>query len=224
MNREHAPKRTRGRSRRHGLSLAEVLVSALLLGVMLVAATNTVGAVFRSRQTNAGLGHAEILARRLMAEILQARYEDPDEPGVPIGDSSNPLGVESGETNTTRADFDDVDDFDGWNREPPLSQDGTPLAGYGLYNRIVQVARVDPDTVQGNPNTETGLKSIRVTVIDPTGEQFVLWALRSRFGAVEQPPAVDSTFVTFLEGTLRSGTSPVAYHSAKNLVNHAEEP
>jgi MSHA pilin protein MshD len=210
-------------ARRRGLSLPEVLISTVLVGVMLVAAMKTVGAVFRTRQVNAQLGDGEALAHQLMTEILQATYEDPEETSVPIGDPSNPLGIESGESGTTRADFDDVDDYEAWNGEPPVDKGGTALAGYELFKRTVNVYRVDPDTLQSNPNMETGLKLIQVTTIEPSGRQIVLWTLRSRFGAVEQPPSVDTTFVTWLGGTLRSGGNPTAVFEATNLVNHAED-
>jgi MSHA pilin protein MshD len=208
---------------RRGLSLPEVLISTVLVGVMLVAAMKTVGAVFRTRQVNAQLGDGEALAQQLMTEILQAKYEDPEETSAPIGDPSNPLGIESGETAATRADFDDVDDFEAWNGEPPVDRGGTPLAGYELFKRRVNVYRVDPDTLQSNPNIETGLKLIKVTAIEPSGRQIVLWTLRSRFGAVEQSPTVDTTFVTWLGGTLRSGGNPTAVFQSTNLVNHAED-
>ena len=212
------------RHTRRGLSLPEVMISALLVGVVLVASMKTVGAVFRTRRVNAQLGDGKLLAEQLMSEILQARYEDPEETAVPLGDPSDPLGIESGETNTTRADFDDVDDYGGWNRNGPTAKDGTALAGYELFQRTVTIQRVVPDTLQPDPNTETGLKRIEVSVIEPSGGNIKVRALRCRFGAVEQPPALDTTFVTWLEGELRSGGNPTAVNSATNLINHADEP
>ena len=212
------------RPRRRGLSLPEVMISTLLVGVVLVAAMKTVGAVFRTRQVNAQLGVGKVLAEQLMSEILQARYEDPEETVVPLGDPSNPLGIETDETNTTRADFDDVDDYEQWSGVPPEDKDGAPLAGYENYERTVQVTHVQPDSGNTATNTETGLKRISVTVTEPSGDEIVCTALRSRFGAVEQPPAVDATFVTCLAGELQSGGSPTALNSATNVINHAEEP
>jgi hypothetical protein len=203
--------------------LVEVVVSTLLVGVLLVASTKTVGAVFRTRRVNAGLTEREVLAWQLMAKILTARYEDPEETVVPIGDPANPLGRESGEGNAPYGSFDDVDDYLGWSRNPPENGDGFALGGYDGYTRSVDIQRVQPDTLQVSAANETGAKLILVTVTPPVGDPVVLKALRSRFGAVEQPPMVDTTFVTFMEGKLQTGSSPAVYNSAKNMVNHASD-
>jgi hypothetical protein len=211
------------RRHRRGLSLAEVMISAFLMGVILVASMKTVGAVFQTRRVNAGLGEAEVLARQLMTEILQTRYEDPEGTVVPVGDPANPLGIETGEGSANRADFDDVDDYVGYSSSPPEDKAGAAMGAYSGYTRAVTVLRVQPDTLQVSAANETGLKVIIVTVTPPVGDAVMIKALRSRFGAVEQPPAVDTTYVTFLSGELQSGSSPVVYKSAKNLVNHAQD-
>jgi hypothetical protein len=209
---------------RRGLSLPEVMISTLLVGVVLVASMKTVGAVFRTRRINAQLGAGEQLAEELMSEILQVRYEDPEETAVPIGDSVGPPGIETGETDTTRADFDDVDDYHQWSAQPPVHKDGTPVAGFEQYERRVTVEGVAPDTLQPDHSFETGMRLIEVTVIEPSGNQIVRKALRSRFGAVEQLPQADTTFVTCLDGELQAGGSPTAANSGTNIINHAEQP
>jgi prepilin-type N-terminal cleavage/methylation domain-containing protein len=212
-----------GPRRRRGLSLPEVMISAFLVGVVLVAAMKTVGAVFQTRRISAEFGEADVLARQLMTEILQARYEDPDAAVVPVGEPANPLGVETGEGSANRADFDDVDDYFEYSSSPPEDKAGNPLAGHVGYARSVVVKRVDANTLQQNAAAETGLKQIIVIVTPPVGDPVSIKALRSRFGAVEQPPPVDTTFVTRLSGKLQTGGSPVVYDSAKNLVNHAKD-
>ena len=145
------------------------MISAFLVGVILVAAMKTVGAVFQTRRINAALDETEVLARQLMTEILQTRYEDPDESVVPVGDPANPLGVEAGEGSATRADFDDVDDYFEYSRSPPEDKVGNPLAGYAGYTRAVEVQKVQTDTLQMSVTNETGLKRIIVTITPPAG-------------------------------------------------------
>lgn len=64
-----------GTSRRSGFTLAEAIVSIVIVGVMMVTALNLVAASARARQINARLGEAPALAHDLMSEILQARYK-----------------------------------------------------------------------------------------------------------------------------------------------------
>ena len=203
------------RTRRRGLSLPEVMISALLVGIVLVASMKTVGAVFRTRLVNARLADGPSLARQLMTETAQAPYEDPEEP-------DGPIGLETGETNTSRTDFDDVDDFHGWNKSPPQAKDGTPLDGCDGWQRQVSVEWVQPDSLTAS-GTETGLKRITVTVTDPQGNVTQLGSLRCEFGAVEQDPAVNMTVVTWLGGELQLGAGSAKVLSATNLVNHARD-
>ena len=100
------------RQKHRGLSLIEVVASSLIVGIMLVAALNTLGAVFRSQRSNAARMTGPGLAHELMGEILSLPYEDPEEPGERIG-------YDSGESTGDRADFDDVDDYADWNGKKP---------------------------------------------------------------------------------------------------------
>jgi hypothetical protein len=136
--------------------LVEAVISVLIVGTMLVAALNAVGA---GRKAQASAGQASrglALAESLTAEILQWPYEDADAPGA--------LDVEAGEAKTTRMDFDDVDDYAKWSASPPTNRDGSPIPWADGYKRrvVVNWVRVDdPDAVAG---AETGLKRIKVVV------------------------------------------------------------
>ena len=70
------------------------------------------------------------------------------------------LGAESGET---RANYDDVDDYNGWTASPPELSDGTALSlgGYTRSAKIIHVVFDDPTTESGS---YTGMKRITVTV------------------------------------------------------------
>ena len=166
--------------RRNGMTLVEVMISTLLVGMVLVAAMNTVGGVFKTRNVAAELEVGPALARNLMSEVLQNAFTDPEDPNDPIGN-------DSGESNGSREDFDDVDDFDGWDESSPENADKSPL-GYGDgWQRQVAVAFVNPDTMTP-AGSDTGLKLITVTVTPPTGSPTIFQALRSRLGSVERPP------------------------------------
>jgi Tfp pilus assembly protein PilV len=143
---------------RCGLTLVEVVMSTLIVGVMTVAALNALGAATQSGATAGERAIAYGLADDLMAEILQSAYSDPDE--------TPEFGPEDGEDASTRADFDDVDDFNGWNSLPPESRDGTALADRANWRRRVVVTHVVPTNPSQatSGNADQGAKRIRVIV------------------------------------------------------------
>ena len=148
----------RQRTSRRALTLLEVVVATLIVGIMIVVALNALGAVTRSSQSFGNRAIALGLAEDLMAEILQAAYNDPDDEPV--------FGREGSESASPRAQFDDVDDYLNWNRQPPQARDGTPLADRNDWRRRVTVERVAANnpTQVGSSSTETGVKRIHVFV------------------------------------------------------------
>jgi MSHA pilin protein MshD len=193
-----------------GLSLVEVVISTLVVGVMLVAALDALGAVFRSQRLNAARLTGPGLARELMGEILSLPYEDPESPG-------GSLGRESGESGGDRADFDDVDDYNSWN-DDPQTKDGVEYPDYTDWEQKVAVNWVSPANLDTFLSGDQGLKKITVVVTDPDGKTTTLVALRSNLGSLEQLPAVDTTGITWMGAQLElGGASPV--YSGTQLSN-----
>jgi len=197
-----------------GLSLVEVVVSTLIVGVMLVASLDTLGAVFRTQRMNASRLSGPGLAREMMAEILSLPYEDPDFPGGNVG-------TETGESNANRTDFDDVDDYDNWNPPSPVAKDGTVYAGYTDWDRRTWVGWVSPVAVTNNLPSETGLKLIQVTVSNSGNENVdtTFYALRYKQSSFEELPAADITAITWIGAQLQLGNSTIA-HAGTQLLNH----
>ncbi len=200
------------RQKHRGLSLIEVVASTLIVGVMLVAALNTLGAVFRSQRSNAARLTGPGLAHELMGEILSLPYEDPEDPGEGIG-------RDSGESGGDRADLDDVDDYNDWNEQKLENKDGVEHPGYDNWEVDVQVKWVKVNAIATTAGSESGLKLITVTVTDPDDMATQIRALRSRDSSFEQSPAVDMTAVTWLGAELQLGGSATA-HSSTQLSNH----
>jgi prepilin-type N-terminal cleavage/methylation domain-containing protein len=143
---------------RRAFSLLEVVVATLIVGLMIVVALKALGAVTHSSQSFGNRAIALGLAEDLMAEIVQAAYSDPDEDPA--------FGREASESASPRTQFDDVDDYHNWNRQPPQARDGTPLADRDDWRRRVTVERVaanNPDQVSAG-STDTGVKRIHVFV------------------------------------------------------------
>ncbi len=142
--------------RRRAFSMAETLMSVVLVGGLLVVALRTVGASVVWRQSAADVGIGELLAQDLMTEILIQRYEEPVDPVT--------FGRESGESGGDRSLYDDVDDYDGWSSTPPELRDGTVLAHLGGWTRQVRVVYADPNDLNVMVGTDQGVKRIDVTV------------------------------------------------------------
>lgn len=118
-------------ARRGGFTLMETVMSTFLVSIVLVGSLKMVGGSLQARNIQAQHRGGASLARDLMAEIVHARYEEPDDPPV--------FGRESSESGGDRADWDDIDDYDGWSSSPPESKDGTELTGYTGWTREVEV-------------------------------------------------------------------------------------
>jgi type II secretory pathway pseudopilin PulG len=137
-------------------TLVEAVIATVIVGVMFVAALNTVGASRLVQHKSALASRGRLLAESLMAEILQQSYSDPD--GLPL------FGCEPGESTATRAEFDDVDDYHGWTACPLTAKDGTVPANAAGWRHSVAVEwidRLNPAQVQP---AETNAKRITVTV------------------------------------------------------------
>jgi type II secretory pathway pseudopilin PulG len=141
---------------RAALSLIEVVASTMIVGLMAVAALNSLGAATRSSESIGNRAVAMGLADELMCEILQAEYSDPS--------GSASLGPDSGELNGPRSVFDDVDDYDGWSESPPQYRDGTVIPDRADWRHRVEVDHVLSSDSTQTVGTDQGVKRIHVII------------------------------------------------------------
>lgn len=155
---------THGRAERichRGLTLTEVLMCSMLIGLVLVSALQLLGASTRANLLDTRRMQAMELAEDLMSEILQQYYVEPDDTPA--------FGVEGSEAAVStgpRTLWDDLDDYHGWDASPPEDKDGTVLPGRTAWRRWVTVRHVDPSnlsTVLADTN-DRGAKRIEVNV------------------------------------------------------------
>jgi hypothetical protein len=140
-----------------GFGFVETVFSILLVGGVMVAALNTVGASITGRKIAVGWGRGQLLAESLMTEILAQPYTDEDKLGT--------LGLETGETDVHRKRYDDVDDYRNFVDSPPKSRDGTSIPGLTDWSRTVSVVRAaDTTSLNTLSAAESGLKRIKITV------------------------------------------------------------
>lgn len=159
--------------RRHataGFTLVEAVMSMLIVGLMLVAALNTVGASKVAQARNAEQTLGPMLAEDLMTEILSQAYQELVE---------TPSFGREGESASVRTNWDDVDDYHGWSAGPPQLKDGTPIDGLSDWRREVTVAWADSLLPDQQALLPTGIKRITVTVKHQGRTVAVLSALRT---------------------------------------------
>lgn len=180
------------RPARRALTLVEMVTSIVLVGVMLVAAVNTVGAskLGQRKQYDRRQGYA--LARLLLAEIRQLPYADPlqlDYLRTRIfadGLTANYwLGPELDELIGLRRAFDDIDDYNGWTDSPPQARDGTAMTELSGWSRSVTVVFLSAADRKTIVTQDEGVKRISVSVAHSGAAVVELVALCS----LDRPPA-----------------------------------
>lgn len=149
-------RRSSRRPTSRAFSMIETTVCILIVGITLVAALNTLGASVSGQSKTNDRSVGQLLAQALMSEILQQAYVEPvDTPA---------FGRESGESASSRANYDDVDDYDGYTESPPQMKDGTILTEYAGWQRTVSVNWASGLDFRANSLIDSGLKRIVVTV------------------------------------------------------------
>jgi MSHA pilin protein MshD len=143
-------------NRKRAFTLVEAMVSVVIIAVLLVVGLNVVGASGMNQYRSAQRATAAALAHDLMSDILQQPYKEPTTAPV--------FGPESGESASNKAQFDDVDDFNGWSESPPRDRANTALSDLSGWTRSVTVQWVSTAPPFAAAATDTSLKQITVTV------------------------------------------------------------
>jgi hypothetical protein len=201
--------------RRLGGGITEIMISTALVGILVVAALNTISMVFRTRRLNADRLAGPTLAQNLMTEILSMPYTDPQNPG-----GAN--GVNVGETAGNRSTYDDVDDYHGWSNASAVNRDASARAGYTGWSHSVAVIWINPTTLATSA-TDTGVKRVTVTVMSPAFVARSLVALKSRVGVLEQTRPLAAPVVSWVGVELRAGASSRSQFAGAPTLNHVPD-
>jgi len=157
-----------------GVTLVESVVAIIVLAIAIPPITLLFSEVAAHSVEHTLQSVAITYADALMEEIVSKPFEDPDE-------AAGSFGTEE----VSRADFDDVDDYDGLSNSPPERLNGTALDDYGGFTRSATVDNVtaaDPDPTTPATDGSTDFKRIRVTVAwtGAGGGEFTVTTLRSK--------------------------------------------
>lgn len=141
---------------RSGLSQAEVAVSTVIVGVLMVASFSTIAASRRSQISESNKVRGIAIAEATLAEITQLPMRDPS---CDCG-----FGLESGESGLNRNNYDDIDDYRSLTDSPLKAKNGTVLAGYTNFSRIVTVDTVSAGDWNAIATSYSGIYRITVVV------------------------------------------------------------
>jgi type II secretory pathway pseudopilin PulG len=213
---------TSGTRDARGFSLVEAAVSTVIVALMFGAAMAAMGVSARDRLSRSHTRMGDALAQRLMAEILQRRFEFPAGSGI---------GRASGTPTADRTRWLDVDDYFDLDETPPRDRLGRPIPGTAGWRWAARVeyVRVSGGTVSGagtavsDPlvslnllgtainvgsrpaeTVATDLKRVTVRVTSPQGRVTTLTGLRSAYGATDRV-AGGTGFTTHATVDLRFG-------------------
>jgi type II secretory pathway pseudopilin PulG len=149
-------------SSNQGLGIVEVVVALLIISLAIVGFGMAI-----PLQTDNVTGFREermalFLAKQMMEEIQAKVYEEPSL-------ASGSFGPEESLSGPRRL-FDDIDDYDGWDENPPQYANGTALDGtggrpnYSDFRRQVTVENIDDNDYSSPARTQGLTASKRVTV------------------------------------------------------------
>lgn len=169
----------------HGFTLIELVVTMLIISIAALGVLYSLGLGLRHQSDSLWQAKAVALAQSYMEEILARRYDEHSPPGGPPPCSTtttacSPFGAfGDGEP---RAEFDDVDDYDGLIEQPPRDVYGNPRSDYDSYRVTVSVAYADAAQIASfGLDTGTDAKVVTVTVSTPEGGALTFSALRGNF-------------------------------------------
>jgi hypothetical protein len=199
---------------RPGVTLVEVTVATLLVGLMVIISLRSVGRAVASSLSVREQKLAELLAEDILVEVLQSHYSEPG--------ADDSFGREAGETLNSRSNWDDVDDYSAWREAPPVSRGGRSLPGTDGWTRKSEVSFAAVDRPDQVIDEDEGLKLITVTVVSPEGRVLQRQRLRSRWGALEQTTPLPITWVTIADIQL-SDTRGNSAAGTVGLVNAVED-
>ena len=151
---------------RPGFSYVEVLLASVIISILLVSGLRLFGNLGRSQQSTTGKEYAGTLITSLLSEIEKQNYRDPEA-------TDDTLGRETEESDTSRSNYDDVDDYDGWTANPPEDQLEQPYSQFSHLTRSVTVRYVMSDDFTQSAATDEGFKEVTITVSRSPGGEMV---------------------------------------------------
>ena len=160
--------------RERGVTLVELVITIVIISVAIAGVVGAFSLIVGRSADPLNQTRSVALAQLYMDEIITKKYDD-DTPqgGAPQYDGPCTIGSETGET---RANYDDVDDYDGVSDAPPAGADGA-LTGYDGF--AVEVAVACDGTAVNLADKDA--KRIDLAITAPGDQNFSFSAYRANF-------------------------------------------
>lgn len=140
-----------------GFTIVEATMAVLVVSVLLVAAISAGDVAVSTQYRTGDRAVGRMLADGLMTDILSLAYQDPQYTTVI-------LGPDVGETSTSKTNYNDVDDYNGWSETPPQDRNGVTIPGFTNWKRTVTVQWCSGTAPTQTASSETNCKLITVRV------------------------------------------------------------
>ncbi len=170
--------------RQNGATFVEIIIAIAIMGIALVPLTMSF-AFTTSRSADAMIEVRVVeLGQAYIEEVLSKRFEENSMVGgaVPCSSTTTPCGSIGPEAGEVRATFDDVDDYEGVDDQPPVDSLGVARNGYDRFRVEVSVAYATGDEVLAyGLDSASDLKRILVRVHPPSGNPTEFEVYRGNF-------------------------------------------
>lgn len=149
------------RKGRRGFTLIETALTVVIVGLGIVAMCQLLTAGTMANVESTQLTTGMTIARNVRELSLRLAFLDPTSPTV--------FGLDSGESATNPATFDDINDLNGRTFSPPIDSRGVRMTAFPDWSQTVLVESVDPNRITAAvPNGTTVTNRVTVTIYQRT--------------------------------------------------------
>jgi len=146
--------------RKNGLTLIEVLMAIILIGVAIASLVAANGLLTKTNSFGLNLSTAEFL-------IEQIRELTTPLPAVDPNTGTYIFGPEAGETLTT---YDDLDDLNGASFRPPINANRQPLNDFAAFTQEITVEKVSDTNFEIVVDHDSNFVRITVRILSNNNE------------------------------------------------------
>jgi MSHA pilin protein MshD len=157
------------RCAQRGFTLIEVIIFIVVVGAGLAGILSVMNTVVKSSADPLIAKQTVAIAESMLEEILLKEYCDPDSATLsPTAPPVCPASRIAADQEAARADYDDVDDYNGYSHTGIVDLTGATVAGLTNYN-ITNVTVAVTTVAQNAALNAIGAKRVTVTVTGPQG-------------------------------------------------------
>lgn len=167
-----------------GFTLVELIITMAVISVAVLGITYALSFAFSHQSDGIWQAKSVALAESYLEEIMSRRFDEMTPSGgvPPCSLATTACSVALGSDGESRSNFDDVDDFNGVDDQPPLDAQGLPRSEYSSFRVEVSVAYASAAQVASlgldNPRDA---KLVTVTVTPPGSSPLRFPMLRGNF-------------------------------------------